>query len=45
MVYWEMHYQKQTNMIIQAEQGPLFKEVPLFNATGFRYQEVKSHNL
>lgn len=26
MVYWEMHYQKQTNMIIQAEQGPLFRK-------------------
>jgi len=35
----------QANIMIQAGQGPLFKGVPLFNATSFRYQNVTSHNL
>jgi hypothetical protein len=35
----------EANIMIQAGQGPLFKAVPSFNATGFRYQNVMSHNL
>jgi len=35
----------ETNIMIQAGQGPLFKGVPLFTAAGFRYQNVMSHDL
>jgi hypothetical protein len=35
----------EANIMIQAGQDPLFKGIPLFNATGFRYQNVMSYNL
>jgi hypothetical protein len=35
----------EANIMIQAGQGPLFKEVPLFYAKGFSYHNVTSHNL